>query len=467
MNLYEIANKLLTWDVIKSRGIRDVMVDLSTNTVALVGDPLKIELHFIIPHFIYNKDFVLNTSFARHFDIPIEVKRWDRSYTVQYTRPGWFQGRDEDGGEHLEDFLSNLSHAIRDVLIAGGESVEEESIRCTLLALPGYPYTEGVTGKIYSAKQKKEITAARPVYMTTVENDSHEKVTGVNFCKFLPVVCASGKSAIVGRFNDGMDFIVTHATMMAQHVKASGDAAEILKGCPGMLFPSLATGLIPAANFGETILVIRPDVILPSMKPYKERGQYSALTYSTDVWTETAGSFVGSIAAKAWQQLHGDVNWYYTSHLYTLGPDIKEEGFGGENVRVISSTKLLGTVLRKKFKKWKRDLNEEQVTELGDQPSGERYAYLESKLNIILGWDCVPFAVAPQQWADKISANLGSFGFKGKILAVPLEADMLEALEGRKYGPKTDYLIYKYSWIARDVIINHANEHGLVFPVME
>jgi len=47
--LYEIANKLLTWDALKSRGIKDVMVDLATNTVALVGDPLKIELPFIKP----------------------------------------------------------------------------------------------------------------------------------------------------------------------------------------------------------------------------------------------------------------------------------------------------------------------------------------------------------------------------------------------------------------------------------
>ncbi len=333
--------------------------------------------------------------------------------------------------------------------------------------MPGYPYTEGYTEKIYSAKQKKEISVSRPQYAMTVENDSHEKVIGVNFCKFLPVVCATDKSAIVGRFRDDQDFIVTHATQMAHYVKATSDAAEILKGCPGMLFPSLATGLIPAANFGETILVVRPDVILPSMKPYKERGAYSALTFSTDVWTETAASFVGNIAAKAWNQLHGDTNWYYTGHLYTLGPDIKEEGFGGEEAKIISSTKSLANVVRKKFKKWRRDLNEKQVEALGDQPSGERYAYLESKLNIILGWDCIPYAVCPEQWSDKVSENLGSFGFKGKILAVPLEADMLAALKGDQYGPKIDFLKYKYAWIARDVIVNYANEHGLVFPVEE
>lgn len=254
--LYEIANNLLTWDVLKSRGIKDVMVDPSTDTVALVGDPLKIELHFIIPHFVWNKDFILNESFARHFGLPIEVIRWPNSYQVQNTRPMWFHGDHNNGGdgEHLEDFLSNLSHAIRDVLLSQDVEAEEESIRCTLIAVPGYPYTEGSTDKIYSAKQRNEISVSLPQYATMVENDEHKKVRGVNFCKFLPVVCAEGKNAIVGRFGDGQDFIVTHATMMAEHVKISGDNAEILKGCPGILFPSLATGLIPAANFGETIL---------------------------------------------------------------------------------------------------------------------------------------------------------------------------------------------------------------------
>jgi len=465
--LYDVADKLLTWGELKSLGIRDIMVDAATQTVALVGDPLKIELNMIIPGFVRNPGQRLNTSFGSHFGIPVEVEYWPRTYSVKNMRPWWFHG-DDESGDALEDFLTNMGYAIRDVLLHRGEEVGEEDVRVTLLAAPGYPYTDGVTKNVYSAKLKKEFHAALPAYAIEVENSSHEEVLGVDFCKFLPVVCAEGKDAIVGRFSDGMDFLVTHSSGMAgEKIKATDRVSEVLKGCPGMLFPSLATGLVPATNFGETVLVVRPDVILPGMKPYKARGAFSVVTYNTDVWTETTPSFVGDIAAKAWQQLHGDCNWYYTRHLYTLGPDIKEEGFGGEEARMIKSTSSLASTMRKKFKKWRRDLNESQVTALGEQMSGERYGYLESKLNIILGWDCIPIAVCPQQWSERISSNLKSYGFKGKILAVPLEADMLDAIGDEKYGAKTDWMKYRYSWIVRDVVVKYAEENGLVFPVSE
>ncbi len=465
--ILETATKLLSWDVLKSRGIRDIKVDENTNTVALVGPPLKIETNFIKPQFVHNRDYALNVSFAKHFDIPIKVEHWKNSWSVQGTSPMWFHGSDESG-EHLEDFLSNLGNALRDAIRAIGGSVGDEDIRVTLLSEPGYPFTPGVTKEVYSAREKKFIPVGMPPYATEIVNRDGDKVMGVDFCKLLPVVCGSEEKSIVGRLSDGAEILVTHCTKMhGEGIKIRPDYAEIVKRCPGMLFPSMATGLIPACNFGETVLAVSTDVILSSMAPYKKRGAYEVATYGSDVWTETAGAFVAEISELAWKQLHGDVNWYYTSHLYVMGPSIKESGFGGEDVKMITSTKSLRSNIARKFKKWSPDITKEKFQALSDLPSGERYAYLESKLNIILGWDCIPIAVCPEQLADSISKNLGAYGFKGKILAVPLEAEMILAIEGKLPAEKSDFLMYKYAWICRDVILRYAKENNMVMNIQE
>ncbi len=471
-SIYDLANKLVTWDYTKSLGIRDVVVDPDTDTIALVGPPLKLELNFVKRQTLRNVDFQINTSFANHFGIPIKVEYWERSYKARSVSPMWFHGEGpggEEGGEHIEDFLSNLEHALRDVLILAGHDVGEETIRVVLLSDPGYPFTPGTTKKNYSAKAKKEYSVSMPPYAMKVKNTDNEETWGVNFCLLLAPICDRSTNAIVGRLpND--DFIVTHSTQMyTDGIKLSDENAELLKGCTGMIFPSLATGVIPATNFGETVLVVKPSVILSSLAPYKKRGSWDISTYETDVWSDTAGAFVSWASAIAWQQLHGGhVNWYYVHHIYVLGPAIKEEGFGGEVARLLTSTRQLGSVIKKKFKKWRRDLDAAEVAHLGDQPSGERYGYLESKMNAILGWDCIPVAVTPQQVADRVAKNLGRFGFSGKVLAVPLDDIMLEAVTtGLKDSKKTEYEKYKYSWIVRDVIMRYAEEHNLILNIQE
>ncbi len=42
--LYEVANRLLQWSAIRNLGVTDILVDPATQTVALWGPALKLEL---------------------------------------------------------------------------------------------------------------------------------------------------------------------------------------------------------------------------------------------------------------------------------------------------------------------------------------------------------------------------------------------------------------------------------------
>lgn len=462
--LYELADDLLGWDVLRQLGFKDVVVDPDSQTVALTGPALKLELSIVKPQFIRNVDSQLNTSFAKHFEIPIEVEKWPNSYRVRQTKPMWFHGETSDNseGEGLEDFLNNLSDALRDVLRFRGHEIGDEDIRVQLNPDPGYPYYHGTTEVNYSAKSGREHRVGPPVYAIEIRHDGKDQV-GVDFCKLLPIVCAGG-NALAGRIG-GDEFVVTHCTSAWKKVKIDDLYAERVAGCPGMLFPSLATGLIPATNFGETVLVVRPDIVLAGMSPYRKKGAYPAVTFNTDIWTDTLGSFMKEGAIQAYRQLHTDTNWYYSNHLLVLGPEIKETGFGDQDVKPILSTKGLGSAIRKKFRAWKRDLTQGQFDELSERMSGERYGYLETKLHIILGWDCVPLAFAPSGVKSEVESNLIKFGFTGKVIGIDLPEDFEAALLSDK--GKKDMVEYQYAWLVRDEILKYAHDKNAIFSVQE
>lgn len=463
-----IADKLLKWDVLKGIGVRDVAFDPATNTFGLIGPPLKLQSHVLGENTLNNREYGLNTSFGSHFGIEVEVERWPNSYRVRQTKPMWFHG---DPGEFLVDFESNLANALSDVYAAmTGEEISSESIQISVIPEPGYPFTPEHSSEYYSAREKKIIKTSMPSWATTVINREGEKKYAADFCKLLPVIHAGSSNAVVGRFDArDLDFIVTHCTPAVDYQKLKDDQALQLKSCEGMLMPSLATGLIPATNFGETVLVVRPDVILASMRPYKKKGVYPVVTYDTDVWTETAGGMMVDASIVAFDQLTGHGNYMYQQHFYVLGPTLKETGFGDEEARMIESSKSLAGAISKKFKLWKRDLTKEKFKDLGERVTGERYGYLESKVHNILGWDCIPLALCPRQFSAKVSKNLGERGFKGKVLAFDVSDDMLRALETDSTLPmeQSEYVKYQYAWICRDVLVNYAKENNAFFNVVE
>ncbi len=465
--LYELADKLRKWDVLSNIGVTDVVVEPDSNVIALVGPALKLESRLIKPQFIRNVDYYLNTSLARHFGIEMTVERWPGSHRIRGTRPFWFHSEttENEQGEHVEDFITELAGALRDILRDRGVDVGDEDLRVQINPEPGFPFYPGTTTVNYSAKKGKEYAVSMPAYAEKIKNRDDETHWGVNFCKFSPVLCSPG-TAIAARLPGGDEFLVTHCTSFANGAKLDEERAQKIAACPGMLFPSLATGLVPAANFGETVLVVRPDIALAGMSPYKERNSAVAFTYDTDSWTDKLGEFLTDGAITAFTELHMDKNWYYSQHLISMGPMVKEEGFGDQPVKVLTSTRALGASLRKKFRLWKRDLTQKKFAEISDRQSGERYAYLETKLNVILGWDCIPLAFCPRGMAAKAEAGLRKYGFTGKVIPVDVPRDVEHYFTS---GPiaEQDFSNYKYAWIVRDAILAYAHDHGAIFSVME
>lgn len=498
--LKSLFQRLLKWDVLRSLGMKDILFDPSSGLIAISVLPLKFELYLKIG-FLNNVDYQLNTSLARLFDYPMETEKWPNSWRVKETRPMWFHGEgrpnsDERGtGEHINDFLTGIVSAIRDTMVReGAEDVGDGNLTCTIQPEPGYPWTPKTT-EIYSTKRNKMVKVDRPAWVIQIEDREKQKRWAVDFCKLMPLVCPSGGHSLVGSFEAReMQFFVTHCAPVWQGGKVSAvqpEWSDRLKSCPGMLFPSLATGLIPSTNFGETVFVARPDMILSSMKPYKQRGQWSVVTYDTDVWTETTGAFMSDIAIATFNQLHGDGDWMYSSHLYILGPSVKDTGFADEDVKPIDSTKRLAGAMGRRFKKWNRDLSFRKFVELSSLMSGDRYGYLESKCNVILSWDCLPLAVTPRPLAEQVDKQIRAMGFKGQLLGVDVPEDVLYAITKSEAPPafveyfikqvgKTsesastlrvsahDYLIFTYAWLVRDAILEFAqSQQGAVFTVVE
>lgn len=469
--LYEVCNRLLKWDSLP-HGITDILVDPDTLTVAFWGEPLKLETG-IMKHPINNYDFHMNNSFGRLFGIPVEVERWPNSYKVRSTQPMWFHA---DKDEILPDFLQEMPGAIRDAVSAlSGEpmSHEEPEVTVTVIPSPGYPYTPGKTKEIYSAKRKKIAPAIKPPWGVLTTDRDGEKTWAVDYCLLMPKICSDSRLAIVGQYPQrDMKFMVTHCMGKADGGKLAPELREKLKNCEGMLFPSLAVGLIPSTNFGETVLVTRPDIPLLAMKPYKKRGSYVVATYNTDTWTETTGGFLNELAIHCFEQLHGHTNYAYGGgHLYILGPEIKETGFGDEEVKIITATKGLATALQKKYRTWTRDMSPKKFKDTSDLMTGMRYGYLETKVNGVLSWDCFPLAVCPAAIAEKVHAGLKEMGFSGQLITVETSQELVDSYsgKGRRLHPDEEaYMQYQYAWQVRDAILAYAatKDHAF-FSVME
>ena len=489
--LRAVLDRLVSWSVLTSLGVKDVLYDDATGTVALIGPALKLERNIMIPQFVRNYNYRLNTDFGAHFGIPVEVEKWEGSYRVKDTRPMWFHGEttgDHESGEHIADFLQGLSHALRDAIARiGGEDPGEETLTVTLITEPGYPYTPGKTTEVYSAKKRKTAKVGEPPWLMQVKDRDGKARWGVDFCKLMPVICPSRGTAIVGTFKPyrDLEFVVTHAGPLAFGGKLRDEEKRArLQRCPGLLFPSLASGIIPATNFGETVLVVRPDVILSTMKPYMQRGAYAVTTYNSDTWTETAGGFLEGIAIEAFEQLHGNANYMYTNHAYVLGPEIKATGFHDEPAKPITSTAKFANALTKRFKKWTRAMTPAKFKQLSESMTVERYAYCESKVNIVLGWGCVPLAVTPRQFAMDAENNLRAMGFTGDLITVdapddiaavyaagnmPLTGRLADAMKTVSGELATEWRQYQYAWMVRDAILEYAKSKGgdAFFPVTE
>lgn len=486
--LYRVADKLMQWSVTSRIGARDVQVDAASGIIAFVGPALKLELN-VLKQPIDNRDFSLNKSFGELFGLPVQVEYWPNSYRVRQTKPMWFHS---DDGEPLSQFLDELDGALRDGAIAlTGEDPGEDTIRAALITEPGYPFTPGVTHELYSARTKKVRRVEPPPWGTKIKDRDDKERWAVDFCKLMPVICPSGGTAIIGEWRNHpeLNYVVTHCTPLARGGKLPEDRSARLHGCPGMLFPSLATGIIPSTNFGETCFVVRPDVILSALRPYRKRGSWDVVTYATDTWTEGAGELTREAAIEAFAQLHGHENWMYSDHAYVLGVTVKETGFMDEPVVPITGTSKLLATLKRHFARWTRDITPQKFERLSNAQTAERYGYLESKVNSVLGWGCLPLCLTPRQFAAKVEPQVRAMGFTGELITVDAPDDMVSAYvdADKRHGlaefkheiaEESDAMagslydawrMYHYAWLVRDAIhaYAHSQGRGVFFEVSE
>jgi hypothetical protein len=463
----DIAQKLKSWDVLKSSyGIVDVFADTTGTQWYLLANPLKIERNVLANENggIRSYDYGLNHDFGRLMGIQVTGRGYD-------TKPMWWHS---DDYENPEDFQDGLASALRDIMQAAGLELEGD-VECQTIVDPGYPW-RGADEMFYSAKKKKWLKTTKPEWLIKVKDRDNKDAWAIDFCQIAQSFC-SQSPAIIGQFMGGrgvieymtgISYFVTHATDTI-HDKSAGRSSALAK-CNGMLFPSLAVGPIPACNFGETVLFASASLPLLEMKPYKEgRGVWKTVTYDTDTWTETLGAFTsredgqgGDIAIAAAEQLHGDTNWYYSNHIWLLGPKIKEEGFSDQPAKVLDTTSKLYAQLNRMASKWTSDMTFEEFDALaeGALASGnkayDKYAYLETKANGIVTWDCFKLAAAPDFMVKDAAKVLRGHGYKGEVIPVPVDDVTRNALiKGDLKTEQRNYVMYRYSWSVRDAVLQH------------
>ena len=309
----------------------------------------------------------------------------------------------------------------------------EEDAGFTFIPEPGYPWpTRG--DEFYSAKRGKMMPSPEPKWLIEIPADpgrDQKKAYGVDLCQLYadkPVTGADIGDAVVGQLGE-MNFIVTHA--VSPRVRADvtdirygtreawKHAGENIEACGGLLLPSLAIGAIPATNFGLCILIARVGVVLEGLKPYRRRGIYPVHVYNTDAWTGTTGEYVRAGAIAAFNQMHGHSEYMYTweNHVWPLGAP-SAEGGGPGDASFVMGTKKMATELKRRMRKWPRNLTPEKVMKVQDEVAmtEARYAYLEAKVDGVMPMNAFPVAVCPKQMKVEFTAFLDAAGWDGELL---------------------------------------------------
>jgi hypothetical protein len=159
------------------------------------------------------------------------------------------------------------------------------------------------------------------------------------------------------------------------------------------------------------------------------------------------------------KELTGEpINWTYVNDFWALGPPLADD-----KANIIPSTKKLRTVLTKRARIYRRELDSEGLADVREQHINDerKYAYVEAKSNGIMGLACFPIAVCPAELRAEASKFLSTAGWKGHLLVLDVPAPT-EGYVGRSHerDPQWDY-----AWVVRDALMEYAAEHGLFLRV--
>jgi hypothetical protein len=470
----DVADILQGWEAGKnSIGYSEVLVWLPKDDaykgicVAFRGDALRIELRSFRTMLINNQDHCLDLNLQRIFgfsDVEPKTRINDRWSTRVIGVSGGVGQTMTAPDEHISQVLNAVSVVVTEYLERRGLAGFE--VWPTLMPNEGYPWEPGTTvTPYYSAKTRRVELGQKPDWITKVEVRSDQggymKVPGADLCKIVPTLKSDpGGSVMIHDPSKNLDFMVTHAFDFFRTDVGWKEISKLINGCGGLLFPSLGVSQIPAAAIGLIVFAIDPLVVLQGLKPYRSgRGRWPVVLYAVDAWTETTHTFLGEAAALTYAQLTGQ--WQpgvYTQdhHFYVLGPRIVVPEQKG-NMR-IDDTKRLSSVIAHRAKVWHRGLSAEQVEAFRDVWTPDRYPYLESKVNGIVGIDALTACVVPSFLMSQAEKMLTAINFRGVVLPIRVSGERAKALkQGSDYG-----VLYEYSWQVYDAIAEYARSSGRV-----
>jgi hypothetical protein len=369
--------------------------------------------------------------------VSIEPVPFTGQHAARLFRAAGMSGRTFDGQREmvLGDFLRRASNEF-------GELIDyEHELRSTIIPEPGYPWP--APDGYYSARQKRWLISERPGWLlpeNVVEHSLGTDSPGIDLCKLVSDEPYTPIGAMAARYGKGVNdyFLVTHATGSVEGVTRFGggedgwktNAAKV-NSCGGLLFPSVAVGPVPSANFGVGVLVADVGLVLRSIKPYRApRSRAPATIYNTDAWTEETRGLITRGAIAAFDQLHGhsEYIYHYDLNIWPLGAPTPSSNHW--EVDAVSTAAQLRRTLRDRFRLWKKGLTPDQVEELtaGLWDSPHRYPYLEGKVNGVMPLRHFPLAVVARQQAAGFGTFLELTGFEGELVVLDVPGEILEVM---------------------------------------
>ena len=465
--LIEAADTLQDWDGIGQFGADEVLAWWGKDgraKFALRGPALRIELRSLI-------DSMRDNRYC-HLDISIQQAMGNKARPLMHgNRVVGVEGEIGQTMDYPEADISQVFDAISLSIQTFLEKRDVEvDVFTTLMPKEGSPWEWNQKQTyFYNAHRGIIESTKRPDWIIPVEardrsTSQYVKTHGADFCKFAPVISADVDCPMVCRFEErDLDFMVTHSIDITRYDTGWRKIAKFINYCGGILFPSLAVGQVPGARFGPVCLVVNPMVVLEGMKPYARRqGQWPIITYSTDVWTETMGDFLGNASATLFEQLTGQwpIDLFGRMHFYILGPPLRLDG--PMEGKPILNTKKLSTVLGRRARRWSRDLTGEEVEGLQFTEREDRYPYLEAKSNGIVSVEALVACAAPSSMMRSVKDFLDAIDFQGEVIPIRTSREEANALSvGLDYG-----LLYDYSWRVFDAVIGRAYEQRRIERVV-
>lgn len=320
---------------------------------------------------------------------------------------------------YAADFLQRLANSLYSISVSG------ETVMCTLIPEPGYPWPTD-DGMYFSAKKGREVESTRPEWLSS-DN-------AVDLCRLWPEAEYT-RRGVEYEFRGGY-FLATHAMGSFDNLTRSGtwsQNVEVVNRCGGLIAPSIAVGPLPATNFGPFILVADVGVVLDSLKPNRKRGKRPpSKVFNTDAWTVRTKALLEDGSMTAFDQLHGHEEYltHHGIHLWASGTPEDPSSHLDHLVKRIDTEAQLERAVARRLSMWKRSLTPEQVEKLHRKVEGtaDRYAYCEAKVDGVMPISSFPVAVAPDGYESEFAEFLQATGFQGELLLVELPDAILSVL---------------------------------------